>query len=589
MKQKRTYYLLMPLKASALCVWGILFLQGIQALIPSAFAVLTASIVNHTGDIMRLGSIEVILPQLYVLFLLILFQFNGNTLQSLLYTQLRTRIRECFEQEILKKISMLPYSAMEDSGTYELINRIAKTYDVRITDGFRTYLRAGGNALQLLSVLWLILAAGAWRSAVVLLLFSIPLAAVSIRGGKRNYDASVQAAAGEQRAAYLNEVLLGGEAVLERGFFGFSGWMQEKWSILYNGAQQLRYHARARAIIRMKLSSIFTVFASMIVCGMLVSPLLRGQMSLGTFFGLTTAIFHFVTLVSWEIADTFDQLAQGRAYCTDLAGFFALEETDTGSGEPWRLPGIREIVFENVSFRYPGCENYVLRNVNMTLQHDKHYAIVGINGAGKSTLMKLMCGLYTDYEGTIRINGNDIRTIPYNELRRYFSIAWQNFARYQIPLNEYLKLSGETEENAFWELLRLFEMDGTVASWQNGLQTPLGKLKENGQEVSQGQWQRLMLVKTLLQKGAVKVFDEPTSAIDPVGESRLYDRIAGWTKGKLTLFITHRLGAARMADEILVLDQGTVAEKGSHQELIRLQGLYAEMYNTQREWYVNGK
>lgn len=132
-------------------------------------------------------------------------------------------------------------------------------------------------------------------------------------------------------------------------------------------------------------------------------------------------------------------------------------------------------------------------------------------------------------------------------------------------------------------------MDGTVASWQNGLQTPLGKLKENGQEVSQGQWQRLMLVKTLLQKGAVKVFDEPTSAIDPVGESRLYDRIAGWMKGKLTLFITHRLGAARMADEILVLDQGTIAEKGSHQELIRLQGLYAEMYNTQREWYVIGK
>ena len=96
-----------------------------------------------------------------------------------------------------------------------------------------------------------------------------------------------------------------------------------------------------------------------------------------------------------------------------------------------------------------------------------------------------------------------------------------------------------------------------------------------------------MLIKTLLQKGAVKIFDEPTSAIDPVGESRLYDRIAGWTKGKLTIFITHRLGAARMADKILVLDKGTIAETGTHDELIRLKGLYAEMYSTQMEWYVN--
>lgn len=228
----------MPLKASAFSVCGVIFLRGIQALIPAAFAVLTASIVNHTNEVMQSGSISVILPQLFALFLLIMFQFSGNTLMSLFYTQIRTRIRECFEQKILKKVSLLPYPYMEDRQTYELINRIGKNYDVRITDGLHTYLRAAGNALQLFSILWLIVTAGAWWSAAILFLFSIPLVAVSMLGGKRNYDASVQAAAKEQRAMYLNEVLLGREAALERGFFGFSGWMQDKWSKLYNQAQQ---------------------------------------------------------------------------------------------------------------------------------------------------------------------------------------------------------------------------------------------------------------------------------------------------------------------------------------------------------------
>lgn len=586
MNYKKINCFQIPFRVSVFSAWGIVVIRGLQALIPATFAVLTADIVNHVVGVEK-NHIALIVPQLAALLVLILFQFGGSTLMSLLYTQIKTRVQECFDKEILRKVSLLPYHRIEDKQTYELIQRIGKDYEKKIVDGFRTYLRAAGNALQLISILWVILRAKAWWSAVVLLIFSVPLVFVSMTGGRKNYDASVQAAAEEQRAVYLNEVLLGREAALERNIFNFSGWMQEKWKRQFGQAQQLQNRAQAKTIMRMKLSSILTVIVSVIVCVMLVPPVMQQTMDMGTFFGLTTAVFNFVTLVSWEIADTFSQLVQSWAYNRDLADFFALEEMESGKKSAGIIPENIEITFENVSFRYPGCKNYILQDVNITLQSGRHYAIVGLNGAGKSTMIKLMSGLYTDYEGVILINGKDIRNFSDDELGMYFSIAWQDFSRYNISLREYFELGGKAEESVIWEWLRLFEMDQIVSSWPKGLETSLGRLKKDGKEVSQGQWQRLMLIKTLLQKGQVKIFDEPTSAIDPVGESKLYEQIAGWTKGRLSIFITHRLGAARMADEILVLDGGTITEKGTHDELIELQGLYAEMYNTQKEWYVN--
>ncbi len=584
-----SHCLTMPLAASPGAAAAIVFLQIVQALTPAIYAVLTASVVDHVADVMRSGRINAIFPQLLAMFLMILFQFGGSTLLGLCYTQLKTKLRERFDVRILEKVSRLPYRLIEDRDAYELIHRIDQKYEERVTNGFRTYMRAFGSALQLASILSIILAAGAWWAALTLIVFSVPLVCVSMRGGKRNYDAYVEASVKEQRAAYLGEVLVGKDSAQERTLFGYAPWLQARWKEQYSASQRIGLRAQAKEIVLMKASSVMTVFVSVAVCGLLLPNMLRGDMSLGIFFGLTTAIFNFVTLVSWEIADTFNQLVQSSAYSKDLHRFFSLEEIAPSTGGERAVTGEITVKFDHVSFKYPNQDAYTLRDVNLELKPHRHYALVGINGAGKTTLIKLMAGLYTEFEGDITINGMSVRNRSADDLKNYYSIAYQDFAQYSISVREYFSLgcAGPLEDGEIFRVLRLLDLDGTIGRLPKGLDTQLGRIKRDGQQLSQGQWQRLMLARTLLCQAPIKIFDEPTSAIDPIGESRLYDQIGSITKGQLALFITHRLGAARSADEILVLDGGTIAERGTHDALMRNGGLYARMFDAQKEWYVH--
>lgn len=588
MKNKRKMlYISMPLNASPIATMGIIILRIIQSIAPALHAILIALIVDNAYFVMKNRDITIILPQLLALLFLIMFQFGSNTLNGLLYTQLRTQLRELYDSKILSKISRLPYSCIEDKETYELIHRVDKKYDMQIVNGFQTYLRTVGNALQIISILSIMLKAQAWWSAILLVIFSVPLALSSIISGKKNYDASVQAAAEEQKAIYYNEVLTGKKAALERNFFGYSRWMRDKWRKQFVHAQSIVINSQKRAIIRMKLSSVITVVVSIVVCAMLIPGMLQEEMSLGTFFGLTSAIFNFVTLVSWEIADNFNQLVQSNAYIKDLSVFFNLSEIEPANKEILDVPSEICVKFEHVSFKYPGCDEYIIKDLDIDLLPHKHYALVGMNGAGKTTLIKLLTGLYTEFEGKILINGQDIREIGVNDLRKIYSVAFQDFAKYNITIREYLQFELPIEENKIWKILSLINMDKYIAALPYKLDTPLGKIKADGQEFSQGQWQRLMLARNLLHPAPIYIFDEPTSAIDPVGESKLYDQIRRLTINHLSFFITHRLGAARYADEILVLSKGVIAERGNHEELMKQGGIYAEMYETQKEWYIN--
>lgn len=587
MKWGKKIYISMPLAASPVATIGIIILRIVQSISPALYAVIIASIVDNSYLVMQNGDIAGMALLLIVLFLLILFQFLGSTLTGLLYTQLRTRLRELHDKEILSKISRLPYFYIEDKYTYELIHRIDKKYDVQIMNGFQTYLRTAGNALQIISIFSIILSANAWWSALFLILFSIPLILASIISGKKNYDASVHATAEEQKANYLNEVLTGRNAALERNFYGFSRWMRNKWNRQFSYAQGIIIHSQMKAIVRMKLGSMLTAVISIAVCAMLIPALMKNQMSLGIFFGLTTAIFNFVTLVSWEIADNFNQLVQSNTYVKDLNTFMNLDEIATAKQRFSSTSIEIHIKFEHVSFKYPGYDEFILKDLNMDLIPHKHYALVGINGAGKTTLIKLLTGFYTEYEGKILINDQDIREISPDDLQKYYSIAFQDFARYNITIREYLQFEVSIGEFQIWKMLSLLNVDGPVYALPLGLDTPMGRIKAGGHEFSQGQWQRLMLARTLLHSAPIYIFDEPTSAIDPIGESKLYDQIMRLTTNHLALFITHRLGAARFADEILVLNEGFIAERGAHEELMKQDGIYAKMYETQKRWYVN--
>jgi len=247
---------------------------------------------------------------------------------------------------------------------------------------------------------------------------------------------------------------------------------------------------------------------------------------------------------------------------------------------------VKEIAFRNVRFKYPCSESYTLENISFRMTSGKRYAFIGENGAGKTTIVKLLFGLYDNYEGDIFVNDTNIRDMPLEELYSHFSAVHQDFARYQIPLKDNLTMGcGNFSEQSLLSLIEKMGLTERFNSLPERLDTDVGRLGDYGVDFSGGEWQRIAIIRALMRNAPIQVMDEPTASLDPISERDLYDLFASSFQGDIGILITHRLGGAKNADEIMVISGGRVFEQGTHNELITLKGKYFEMYEAQRYWY----
>lgn len=292
-----------------------------------------------------------------------------------------------------------------------------------------------------------------------------------------------------------------------------------------------------------------------------------------------------------------EQLAQNRAKARDIERFCRTpEEKEDGqtadcgiSKDLEKETEFESVEFKEVRFRYPGSSVYVLDGISFRLEKGKHYAFVGKNGAGKSTLIKLMTGLYQEYEGEISINGRNLKDWKKEKGNRWFACVWQDYARYSVTLRENLQFSEKHDDQALEDVLADVGLADMTEKLPAGLDTALGRLEEGGTDLSGGQWQRIAIARAIvngISRRKAFILDEPAASLDPVAENRVYKQFADLSRGRTALFITHRLGAVKDVDEIFVLDKGKAAEKGSHEELMERGGIYAEMYASQRGWYL---
>lgn len=382
-------------------------------------------------------------------------------------------------------------------------------------------------------------------------------------------------------------MLQGRENVEERALFGYTEKVNRQWLEKYEAARKITVGVTARYFIRLKASSLITVLLSLLIISVLLFPLTRGLITPGMFMGLITSTLNLIQMMSWELSDTMNKIAQNLEYCKDLTAFCALSETPGALDLPGAGIPFESLEFRQVSFRYPGTERDILKDFSLRLERGRHYAFVGINGAGKTTLTKLLTGLYDNYEGEILLNDRELRTYSQADLKAFFSVVYQDFARYQISLEDNIALGNvlQKDQTKIREAAEAMGLGHTIAGLPRGMETPLGKIKEQGVDLSGGQWQRLVIARALYNPAAVQILDEPTAALDPVAESGIYEIFGKISAGKSTIFITHRLGAARLADEIIVVDGGKVAEQGNHECLLSQKGIYASMYEAQRSWY----
>ena len=256
--------------------------------------------------------------------------------------------------------------------------------------------------------------------------------------------------------------------------------------------------------------------------------------------------------------------------------------------EAWELHFPPEIEFRNVSFSYGQAEPEIFRNLNLTIRPGEKIALVGANGAGKTTLVKLLCGLYEPDEGQILIGGVDRNLFPREEIYRLFSAVFQEQLILPFTVGENLAMdrAERIDGRRAWEALNKAGLGDLFRQRGIGLKSYMTKvMMENGVELSGGERQRFLLARALYKDGPILVLDEPTAALDPIAESRIYARYNQYSQGKTALFISHRLASTRFSDRIVLLEKGRIAEMGTHEELMRAQGAYAKMYEIQSSYY----
>lgn len=376
----------------------------------------------------------------------------------------------------------------------------------------------------------------------------------------------------------------------ERKLFSYSSGLQNEFNDLYKKSFKMESRIEKMRYYNMKSGSIVTLLIIAIIVLVLLYPLGTGEIGIGMFIALVNAIFSLVQTMSWRLFGTLQEYSRIKEYIKDVNTFFGLSEKKDALTKSYCLGDFEfeTIEFVNVSFKYPDTELYVLRNCSFVLKKEKSYAFVGINGAGKSTIIKLLAGLYDGYEGDILLNGRSIKDYDYAELKGLISILFQDFTTYSITVKENITIGNNMIDNQgkMDEILLNIGLTDLIENLKYGINASLGRIKENSVDISLGQKQRLAIARVLYSESKIIILDEPTASLDPIAESQVYEMFHRINCNRFTIYITHRLGAAKIADEILVLNEGCIAESGSHEQLLsNHNGLYHKMFTSQRFWY----
>ena len=312
-----------------------------------------------------------------------------------------------------------------------------------------------------------------------------------------------------------------------------------------------------------------------------------GDYSLYT--GALTSITGYVSTIFTSTATIYE----GTLFINNMMEFMKEKITVVSSNDKGIevKRGPHTIEFVGVSFKYPGCTNYVLKDVNLKFDENDSVVLVGLNGAGKTTLIKLLTRLYDPTEGVILLDGRDIKDYNVESLHNIFGIIFQDFGKYSVSVAENIEfgdVNRESERRLVEEAATRSDSDGFIKKLPRGYDTPLTRIfEDDGIELSGGQWQKLSVARAFYKDSDIMILDEPTASLDAIAEREVFDRFRELSVGKMTVFVSHRLSSATVASKIVVIDSGSIAETGNHEELMKLQGKYYKLFSTQASRYIS--
>lgn len=510
--------------------------------------------------------------------------------EGYLNTQISNRIDLHFGNNIFAKCGKIPYYNYENADTYETLGRILGKYK-SISMGLISLISSCFRILTMIIGMIYYLVLIRWWIFPMLFASIVPVLILTIHTSMKEYDTFSKYYPFLRKAQYLSGLMTGRNAIKESRLFQYRNFVEKMWETSIRKFQTEQVHANIGPRFLAGFCVLLQYAVTILNLFIIYPSVTVGSISVGVFLAIAQAMWSFLGGFQYEIIDMIRNSTNYFKFKQDYYKFISIPnrmEALVNNNQISKY--FSTIELEDIWFRYNQNSPYVLCGVYLTVQISKKVGIVGENGSGKSTLIKILLGLLSPSKGRIILDGVPITDENRYLLKDLMSVVFQDFGRYDLTLSESISLARlddlQNVEQMRKIIINLHREDDFLGSFRNGLDTELGKVRWNGQDLSGGQWQMIALARAIFAERLILVLDEPTAALDPLSEVDVYKHVYHSGNIQTALLVTHRLGAIVMADSIYLLSNGMIIESGTHEEMMKVQGKYSKMFEAQSKWYA---
>lgn len=565
-------------------------LTVILGLVSPAYIWLTGIFVDRVEQFIRTGSFDPLIITIIGFLSLLFFQQIINSLADTVKSFLRERISFRLQVQLMQKASELDISFFEHNESYEKMHRANKVFGNKIIHAFQDFLYLFSTIISIIGYIAILVSVNV-IVCIIILSVIIPSLALKLR---RSYDKYIvnynDITPVDRKKSYYEQLLTDVNVLKERKNYNLFEVFYDRWTQLQNQVKNMILSNVYKEIKTSLTVDLLNMVAYGVTLSILCFSILFGTISVAAFVMLSQTVTRLQSDVE-AIVNFIRSLYEQGLHFNDLTEFledthFKEKETETEINQP--LPHLQhQIRFENVSFQYPNSPSWALKNLHFTIHKGETVAIIGVNGSGKTTLVKLLASLYEPTDGKIYFDDVNTERFTRKQIRDQISVIFQNHAHFKLTLSESIGLGNIAkmeDRDVIQTIASQCDVDRLASELPNGYDTFLSK-EFGGAELSGGQWQKVAFARCLMKDSPIIILDEPTSALDPIAEMNMLQQYIDLTKNKTTFLISHRIGSAKLADRILVLDDGQLIEMGTHDELLRKQGHYYRLFSRQSQWY----
>ena len=507
-----------------------------------------------------------------VIFLVLLFAWKelSKFFRNILDIKLEQRLELNLNKSLMNKLSLISVDEIEKSEFQDKLNQIKDRPHLALIELFNSSILILSTVIKVVGIAFVFfnISGILGISYLIAAIFDILFTFMAVNKMNKMFENTSR---NEREMENVIDILKNKDALYEIKVFKMKNLFLNRFEKYSSAVFKERLGTTLKSQNYLILSSVVNIVWMGLVILFIVSKLLAKAMGAGDLTAIVTSASSTLDMAEDFVYEA--STVSNNGYIANTL-FFILSYDERKVEKSSKYGD--EIEFSHVSFKYPGTEKMVLHDLSFKINKDKVTAIVGENGAGKSTIIKLVAGLYEPTEGSVRISNMNPYSMSNEDISNELSIVFQDFKNYEISLRDNILFgkAGDISED-----LRLLELD------KYSEDTNIGKLEEDGVYLSGGESQKLALARAIQKKSDFLIFDEPTASMDPMVEAKMYDNILKVLKSRGAIIITHRLVLSKLADDIIVLNEGRIVERGSHDELMNRGGIYKQMYDEQSGWY----